>query len=75
MIRYSAIRQKAVKDWMDQSRAFVDYKAQMQKQAIAILQKKFYRRWRRRKQGADGAEDEEDSVPVSHILTLLKNKD
>ena len=74
IIQYSVIRQKAVKDWMEQSRAFVDYKAQMQNRATAILQKKFYKRWRR-KQGRETVEDPEDAVPVSHILTLLKSKD
>lgn len=60
---------------MDQSRAFLEYKVNLQKQAAAILERKFYKRWRRH-QGKDGMpEDAEDAVPVTHLLQFLKMKD
>lgn len=81
MMLVAAIRAKAVKDWVAQSKAFVEYKENMQKQAAVILQKKFAGRWWKKKvahaKGGGSTRSlfkgqEESTIPVGHVLKFLK---
>jgi hypothetical protein len=76
-------RAKAVKDWVSQSKAFVEYKENMQRQAVVILQRKFAKRWWLKKQRANRDTDSgsqrdilegqsESAIPVAHIMKFLK---
>jgi len=74
-------RAKAVKDWVSQSKAFVEYKENMQRQAADILQRKFaHLWWNKRQRHGKGTVSQrslfkgqpEAAIPVAHVLKFLK---
>jgi len=70
-----------VKDWVSQSKAFVEYKENMQRQAADILQRKFaHLWWNKRQRHGKGTVSQrslfkgqpEAAIPVAHVLKFLK---